>query len=285
MLPVAGGRHKVWTKRVGEGKTKVLLLHGGPGFSHDYLEVMESFLPPAGIELYHYDQLGCGNSDRPDDAALWTLPRYLDEVEEVRQGLGLDRFVLYGHSWGGILGIEYALRHPDRLSGLVISNMTASIASFLQRLETLKDLLPPASRARLAELEKAEDYDSPDYHRIVEGELYPQVLCRTQPWPEPLTRAFRIVNPAIYGQMQGKSEFVVTGNLRGWDSWDRLARIRTPTLTIGAEHDEMDPADLVRMAELMPNARSAICPNGSHLPMYDDQAVFFDHLLGFLKSV
>src|ERR1700760_1683355 len=95
MIPVAGGKYKVWTKRMGSGPIKVLLLHGGPGFSHEYLEAMESFLPQAGIEMYYYDQLGCNNSDHPNDTSLWTLDRYLEEVEEVRRGLGLDNFVLY----------------------------------------------------------------------------------------------------------------------------------------------------------------------------------------------
>ena len=101
-VPVVGGKYKVWTKRLGEGTIKVLLLHGGPGFSHDYFECFESFLPEAGVEMYYYDQLGCGNSDRSDDTSLWTLERYLEEVEEVRNGLGLTDFVLFGHSWGGI---------------------------------------------------------------------------------------------------------------------------------------------------------------------------------------
>jgi proline iminopeptidase len=109
MIPVVGGKYKVWTKQLGSGPLKVLLLHGGPGFPHDYLEAMESFLPQAGIEMYYYDQLGVGNSDIPSDVSLWTLPRYLSEVEEVRRGLELDHFVLYGHSWGGILAMEYAL--------------------------------------------------------------------------------------------------------------------------------------------------------------------------------
>ena len=112
MLPVHNGQYKVWTKRLGQGPVKVLLLHGGPGFSHEYLEAMESFLPQAGIEMYYYDQLGCNNSDQPDDPSLWNLERYVEEVEAVRKGLGLDNFVLYGHSWGGILGIEYALKYP-----------------------------------------------------------------------------------------------------------------------------------------------------------------------------
>jgi proline iminopeptidase len=120
MVPVVGGKYKVWTKKLGSGPVKVLLLHGGPGFSHEYLEALESFLPQAGIEMYYYDQLGCNNSDAPDDTSLWTLARYTEEVEEVRRGLGLDHFVLYGHSWGGILAIEYALQNQEHLRGLVI---------------------------------------------------------------------------------------------------------------------------------------------------------------------
>src|ERR1700760_3942886 len=143
MIPVAGGKYKVGTKRMGSGPVKVLLLHGGPGFPHDYLEAMESFLPQAGIEMYYYDQLGVGNSDVPDDPALWTLPRYLSEVEEVRRGLGLDHFVLYGPSWGGILAVECALNYQQHLRGLVISNMTAGMQS-LKRTAALKtQLLSP----------------------------------------------------------------------------------------------------------------------------------------------
>ena len=286
MVPVCGGKYKVWTKRMGAGSVKVLLLHGGPGFPHDYLEAMESFLPQAGIEMYYYDQLGVGNSDVPDDSSLWTLPRYLTEVEEVRRGLGLDRFVLYGHSWGGLLAIDYALKYQQHLEGLVISNMTAGVESYLKRLAALKEqLLPPEALAQLNALEAAKDYDNPAYSKIVEEALYPKMLCRLTPWPEPVTRAFRLVNEKIYNQMQGKSEFEVTGNLRGWDRWDRLHEIHVKALTIGATYDEMAPADMVKMAELMPNATSAICPNGSHLDMWDDQGEYFRHLLAFLRSV
>jgi proline iminopeptidase len=169
---------------MGSGPVKVLLLHGGPGFPHVYLEAMESFLPQAGIEMYYYDQLGVGYSDVPDDLSLWTLPRYLTEVEEVRQGLGLDHFVLYGHSWGGILGMEYALKYQQHRRGLVISNMTASTPSYLKRTAALKEkLLPPADLERLNALEAAKEYDNPDYMRIVNGQLYPKMLCRTTPWP------------------------------------------------------------------------------------------------------
>lgn len=284
MLPVRGGRYKVWTKRIGEGPVKVLLLHGGPGATHEYLEAMESFLPPAGLEIYYYDQLGCGNSDQPDERSLWTLPAYVEEVEEVRRGLGLDRFVLYGHSWGGMLAIDYALKYQQHLSGLVISNMTAGIQAYLRRTAGLKDLLDPATRRRLDALDSAGDYDNPEYVRIMMEKLYPQMLCRTMPWPEPVTRGFAHLNQTIYNQMQGKSEFLVTGNLKDWERWDRLGEIDVNALTIGARWDEMDPEDMVKMARMMPRARSFVCPNGSHMCMWDDQAFYFDNLIGWLRT-
>lgn len=285
MLPVANGKYKVWTKRLGQGPLKVLLLHGGPGFSHEYLEAMESFLPQAGMEMYYYDQLGCNNSDQPDDLSLWTLERYLEEVEAVRVGLGLDHFVLYGHSWGGILGIEYALKYQQHLRGLVISNMAAGIQAYRKHATAWKKQLGPKSFATLQALEAKEDYDSPEYERIMMEELYPQMICRTHPWPEPVSRAFRHMNEKIYVQMQGKSEFLVTGNLKSWERWDRLHEIKVKTLTIGSRYDEMDPKDMQKMATLMPNATSAYCPNGSHLCMWDDQAVYFRRLLQFLRGV
>lgn len=285
MIPVVGGKYKVWTKKLGSGPVKVLLLHGGPGFSHDYLEAMESFLPQSGIEMYYYDQLGCGNSDKPADTSLWTLPRYVQEVEEVRRGLGLDHFVLYGHSWGGILAIEYALNYQQHLRGLVISNMTAGTQAYLKRTAALKLQLPPATLAKLTALEAKQDYDSPEYTKIMMEDLYPKMICRVQPWPEPVTRAFRQSNETIYNQMQGKSEFLVTGNLKDWERWDRLHEIKVKALTIGAQYDEMDPNDMRRMAALMQNATAAICPNGSHLDMWDDQAIYFQHLVTYLHSV
>jgi proline iminopeptidase len=236
--------------------------------------------------MYYYDQLGCNHSDQPDDPSLWTLPRYVEEVDEVRRGLGLDRFVLYGHSWGGILAIEYALKYPGHLRGLVISNMCAGTQAYLKRAEALKvQMLSGASLARLRALEAKADYDSPEYWKILMDELYPQMLCRARPWPEPVTRAFGHLNQKIYGQMWGKSEFAVTGNLKEWERWDRLPEIKTRALTIGSSYDEMDPEDMKKMAILMPNASSFICQRGSHLCMWDDQAFYFENLLKFLHAV
>jgi proline iminopeptidase len=285
MIPVMGGKYKVWTKRIGSGPLKVLLLHGGPGFTHQYLEAMESFLPEAGIEMYYYDQLGCGNSDRPEDLSLWEIPRFVEEVEEVRRGLGLEDFVLYGQSWGGMLSIEYALKYQHHLRALVISNMTAGIQSYLKRIGEVAKKLDPVTLATLRVFEATEDYDAPEYQRIMMEELYPMAICRSKPWPEPVTRAFRDASLAIYNHMQGKSEFVVTGTFKDWERWDDLHKIEVKTLTLGAENDTMDPEDIRKMATLMPNATAAICPEGSHLAMWDDQAIYFEHLLGFLRTV
>ena len=288
MVPVRGGKYKVWTKRMGpaDADLHVLLLHGGPGFTHQYLEAMESFLPEAGIAMYYYDQLGCGNSDQPDDLSLWTRDQYREEVEDVRLALGLENFVLYGQSWGGMLSIEYALKYQQHLRGLVISNMTAGIQAYLRRAgELAETLLTPALRASLEAMEAAADYDNPEYQRIMMEELYPQCICRVTPWPEPVTRAFNDANLAIYNEMQGRSEFVVTGNFKDWERWDDLHQIKVPTLTIGAAHDTMDPEDLQKMAEAMPRGTSLTCPNGSHLAMWDDQAIYFEGLLRFLKSL
>jgi proline iminopeptidase len=286
MVPVCDGKYKVWTKRVGSGPVKVLLLHGGPGFPHPYLEAMESFLPQAGIEMCYYDQLGAGNSDIPDDPSLWTLPRFTTEVEEVRKGLGLDNFVLYGHSWGGILAMEYALNYQQHLRGLVISNMTAGIQSYLKRTVALKQqMLSAEDLKKFDALEAAKDYDNPEYGAIAESKLYTQMICRTKPWPEPVDRTFRLANAKIYNLMQGKSEFEVTGNLKDWERWDRLHEIKVKALTIGAKYDEMDPEDMRKMAKMMANATCFVCPNGSHMGMWDDQAFYFEHLLAFLRTV
>ena len=184
-----------------------------------------------------------------------------------------------------MLSIEYALKYQHNLRGLVISNMTAGIRSYLKRIGEIAQRLDPVTLAKLQELEAAEDYDSPEYQRIMMEELYPIAICRCKPWPESVVRAFRDANLAVYNHMQGKSEFVVTGTFKNWERWDSLHKIKVKTLTLGAENDTMDPEDIKKMATLMPNATSAICPVGSHLAMWDDQAVYFEHLLKFLRSL
>ena len=282
------GKYNVWTKKIGEGKMKVLLLHGGPGFSHDYMECFESFLPQEGMELYYYDQLGCGNSDKPQDTSLWNIPRYVEEVEQVRKGLGLENFYLVGQSWGGMLAMEYLHKYQSHVKGAVLSNMTASAPSYVKYTSKLKQqILSPQDIATYDSLDKLKAYNTPQFENLLMNKLYTKVVCRLplEQWPEPLMRAFKKVNSIIYIQMQGVDEFHVTGNFKDWDMWDRLPNIKVPTLVLGAMYDEMNPEDMKREGRLIPNSRTYLCPNGSHLAMYDDQQNYFKSLIGFLKEV
>lgn len=279
------GRYDVWVKQVGTGNIPVLTLHGGPGFNHFYLECFEDFLPAAGVRYWYYDQLGCGFSDSPADESLWTVERYRDEVEQVRRALGLDRFILFGHSWGGMLTLEYALKYPQHLAGIVVSNMTASVAEYVKHAETLLKALPTEAQAIIAKHRAARDYDSPEYQRVLMEQVYRRHVCRLDPWPEPVQRTFRTVNAKIYNYMQGPDEFNITGSFRNWDVWNRLPSIKLPTLLIAARHDEMAVEQIQRMGTLIPGARVAVCEKGSHMAMYDDQQSYFATLLPFLQSV
>lgn len=278
------GKYTVWVKQVGTGAIPVLTLHGGPGLNHFYLECFEEFLPQQGIRFWFYDQLGCGFSQAPDDPSLWTLDRYREEVEQVRRALALDRFVLYGHSFGGMLAMEYALKYPRHLAGLVISNMTASVAAYVEYAATLLRALPAPARRIIAKYRASGDFAAPEYRRVLMAELYQRHVCRLRPWPEPLRRSFRTLNEQIYETMQGPDEFDITGNFRHWDVWARLPQISVPTLVIAARHDEMSPAQIRRMSTLIPGARFALCPNGSHMAMYDDQRRYFEYLVPFIRE-
>jgi proline iminopeptidase len=285
------GDFRVWTKRVGNNPTmKVLLLHGGPGATHEYLEAFDSYFPGAGIEYYYYDQLGSAYSDQPDDADLWDTARFVEEVEQVRQALGLtrDNFYLYGHSWGGILGIEYALQYQEHLKGLIISNMMASIPAYNEYAQNeLMPELDPAVLAEILEYEGAEDYENPRYMELLVTNYYTKHILRMPPdqWPDPVNRAFANINPGVYVLMQGPSEMGASGRLEFWDRTDDLASISVPTLVIGAAHDTMDPEHMEWMANQVPSGRYLHCPEGSHMAMYDDPEVFFDGLVRFIKDV
>ena len=161
MIPVRGGKYKVWTKKVGDGHIKVLLLHGGPGLTHEYFECMENFFPQSGIEFYYYDQLGSHYSDHPTDTALWSVDQFTDEVEEVRKGLGLDSFYLLGHSWGGMLTMEYAVKYPGHLKGVIISNMSAGIPNYVVYINKLRDKQPADEVAKMKKYETANQSDNP----------------------------------------------------------------------------------------------------------------------------
>jgi proline iminopeptidase len=282
------GKYHVWTKKVGNGKIKVLLLHGGPGFSHDYMDCFDDFLPKEGIEIYYYDQLGSGNSDNPADTSLWNIPRFVEEVEQVRKGLNLDTFYLFGHSWGSMLAMEYLHKYQSHVKGAVLSNMTAGMKDYISYAAKLKqEIFNEKELALYDSLDKLKKYDSPQYTDLLMNKLYTQVICRLplEKWPEPLMRAFKKANPVIYKQMQGVDEFHVTGNFKDWEFWDKLPAIKVPVLVLGGMKDEMNPEGIKKEGQLLPQSRTYLCPNGSHLSMYDDQQNYFNNLIAFLKDV
>jgi len=285
------GNFNVWTKRFGNNPTiKLLLLNGGPGATHEYFECMENFLPAEGIEFIYYDQLGCGNSQDPKDTSLWDLDRYVEEVEQVRQALNLDNsnFYLLGHSWGGILAMQYALKYQDNLKGLIISNMMSSgpdYGKYAQ--EVLAKQFDPKILDTIRQIEAKGDFQNPKYMELLLPHFYAKHILRIplEQWPEPVNRSFAKMNQSLYVTMQGPSEFGISGKLVNWDVKAQLPQIKTPTLTIGGTHDTMDPEHMKWMSTQLPKGRFLLCPNGSHMSLYDDQQIYMKGLIQFMKDV
>ncbi len=285
------GDFRVWTKRVGNNPAiKVLLLHGGPGGTHEGFEACDSYFPAAGIEYYYYDQLDSGYSDQPDDPELWEVSRFVEEVEQVRQALSLDQnnFYLLGASWGGILAIEYALKYQRHLKGLIISNMMASAPAYNEYATNV--LMPAMDQTALAEIKRLEaegDTENPHFMELLFQHHYIKHVLRMplDMWPEPVNRMFKHINPKIYTLMQGPSELGLSGKLLNWDRTADLRQISVPTLVIGACYDTMDPAHMEWMAGQVQKGRYLFCPNGGHFALYDDQEVYFRGLTQFIHDV
>lgn len=295
MIPIQTpkGTFNVWTKRVGNNPTiKVLLLHGGPGMTHELYSSFDGYFPAEGIEYYYYDQLGSYYSDQPSDNDLWTIERFVDEVEQVRLALGLnkDNFFLYGQSWGGILAMEYALKYQENLKGLVISNMMASLDDYEKYAkEVLGPQMPGEVFEEIMEIEANSDFENPRYEELLMEHHYQYHVLRMplSEWPEAVVRSLKHLNPEVYVYMQGHSEFGITAgaSLKGWDLSQELLKLTVPTLVVGAGHDTMDPKHMEWMSTQVINGRFLLCPDGSHMVQYDDQKVFFEGLIKFIKDV
>ncbi len=284
------GTFNVWTKRIGNNpKIKVLLLNGGPGATHEYFECFENFLPAEGIEFIYYDQLGCGNADNPNDTSMWDLPRYVEEVEQVRKALKLDNtnFYLLGHSWGGILAMEYATKYQNNMKGLIISNMMASCPEYDKYAnEVLAKQMNPEVLAELMKMEANNDFSNPKYMELLLPNFYEKHILRfpAKDWPEPVNRSLGKTNQSLYVTMQGPSEFGISGKLEKWDRKADLKNVKIPTLVIGAKHDTMDPKHMEEISKILPNGSYLFCTKGSHMAFYDDQKTYFSGLISFLKK-
>jgi proline-specific peptidase len=276
-LDVPGGR--VWYRIVGEGGTPLLCLHGGPGFTHNYLEAMEALGDRR--QVVFYDQLGCGNSDRPDDVSLWTVDRFVAELAQVRATLGLDRLHLLGSSWGGMLAMQYVL---DRQPDLVSLTLCGSPASMIRWVADCDELLAqePAEVVQVIRQHEADGFTAcPEYQAAILG-FYRQHVCRLSPWPAGLERSFAEAGYQVYNTMNGPSEFTVTGTLKDWDIMDRLGEIQVPTLLVGGRYDECRPGHLEAMHSRIAGSQLHIIEDASHLCFAEQPEAFTSLVNAFL---
>ena len=279
--------YRTWYKVVGElhpasEKLPLLLLHGGPGFPHDYLEDLAQ-LAQGGRAVVFYDQLGCGRSDHPDDAALWVMNTFVEEIDAVRKAIGLGRVHLLGHSWGGWLALEYALRHPPGLTSLILASTCASVPAFAAEARRLKESLPARVRETIDRHEAAGTTHDDAY---VEATMayYSRWVCRRDPFPEHVMRSLMNVREEVYGAMQGP-DWKVTGNLKDWDVTDRLGELDLPVLITSGRHDVMTSTLVKPLLARIRGAEHALFEESAHLAMAEEPERYLRVVESFLGCV
>jgi proline iminopeptidase len=279
-ITIEGG-HKVVAYVFGKGGETLFCLNGGPGLPCDYLRDAHSCLADQGYRVVAFDQLGTGAADRPTDPALWTITRYVAETEAVRQALGLGRVHLLGHSWGGWLGVEYALTHPEALRTLILEDTAADIPHLVGELERLRAALGPETVAMMQRHEAEGTLEHPEYKAAITILNYRHV-CRLDEWPAPVRRSLDDWNMGPYDTIQGPNEFLYTGNLKDWNRLPDMRRIEAPVLITVGQHDELTPACALRMKLALRRAELHVFPNSSHMPFYEEPQAYYPVLLDFL---
>ncbi|MFC4565987.1 proline iminopeptidase-family hydrolase [Nocardiopsis mangrovi] len=285
------GDYATWyrvTGTPGRGRPAVVTLHGGPGVTHDYLLDLAG-LADAGWPVVHYDQLGNGGSSTVPDAdpGFWTPAVFNDELGNLLSRLGIaDDYVLFGHSWGGLLAAVHASHRPPGLRGLVVANSPASYPEWLKELKVLRDALPPGVNETLAAHEAAGTTDSREYFDAMMV-FYNRHVLRMDPWPRLYTATFMdtLGNPTVYRTMNGPCEFHVVGTLKDWGVIDLLPRIDTPTLVISGRHDEVTPNSARPFHDLIPGARWHVFDESSHNPHLEEPERFTEVITEFLTSL
>ncbi|MBB1063455.1 proline-specific peptidase family protein [Limosilactobacillus fastidiosus] len=289
IITLDNGYH-LWTNTQGEGDIHLLALHGGPGGNHEYWEDTAAQLKKQGlnVQVTMYDQLGSLYSDQPDYSdpeiakKYLTYEYFLDEVDEVREKLGLDNFYLIGQSWGGLLVQEYAVKYGQHLKGAIISSMVDEIDDYVKNVNALREkTLPKEAVDFMKECEAKNDYSNPKYQEYVQV-MNENYIDRKQ--PSKLYHLKDIGGDAVYNAFQGDNEFVITGKLKDWHFRDQLKNIKVPTLVTFGEHESMPLATGKKMAELIPNAKFVTTPNGGHHHMVDNPDVYYKHLADFIRE-
>ncbi len=277
------GRYKVVTYSYGDSDETLFLLNGGPGIPCNYLRDPLLPLVDAGYRVVTYDQLGTGASDRPKDKSLWTIGRYVEEVETVRKTLNLGRVHLLGHSWGGWLSIEYSLKYQKGLKSLILSNTCGDMPHLVEQLDRHRAALGPETVAMMQRFEATGNLNHPAYQAAITILNYRHVF-RNDVWPKTVADAFKKLNMDIYGTMQGPNEFLYVGNLKNWNRIPDMHKIAVPTLIMCGHHDELTPACSMRMRNVLPNSKITVFPNCSHMAMYEDPEAYLTRVTAFLDT-
>ncbi|EKF17505.1 proline iminopeptidase-family hydrolase [Nitratireductor pacificus] len=275
--------HTVVCDIVGEGEETLLCLNGGPGLSCDYMLSGHTALAGKGLQVVSFDQLGTGRSDRPEDDSLWSIERYVEEVETVRTALGLGKVHLAGHSWGGWLAVEYAVTHPENLASLILENTCADIPHLIGELHRLRAALGPEAVTMMAAHEARGDFQHPEYQAAITL-LNHRHVCRLREWPEPVKRSLSTSNRHIYNLMQGPNEFHYIGNLKDWRRLDELRAVDVPALIVVGRHDEITPNCARLMKEAMPHARLEVFEASAHMPFHEEPERFLQVMRDFLDA-
>ncbi|OBG96127.1 proline iminopeptidase [Mycobacterium sp. E3251] len=279
-IAVPGG--VVWFKRVGAGTgLPLLVVHGGPGLPHTYLRSLERLADER--EVIYWDQLGCGKSECPSNPELWTMQRSVAEMDAVVAGLRLNRFHIFGNSWGGMMAQQYALDVPSGAATLTISNSIASIPQFSEMVARLKSELDPATQSAIERHEAAGTTYTAEYQNAIRtwNETY---LCRVRPWPPELLEAFANMGADIFETMFGPSDFHIVGTIRDWDVFDRLAAITLPTLILAGRFDECVPEHMWDMHRRIAGSRFVFFEESAHMPFIEEPAKFDSVMRDFLRQ-
>jgi L-proline amide hydrolase len=275
------------TDRPQASKTPVVVLHGGPGASHNYTLRMAR-LAEQGFPVIHYDQIGTGLSTHlPDEGAdFWTVELFLDELNTLLLQLGVNEgYHLIGQSWGGMLAAEHAIRRPAGLRSLVIADSPASMDLWVAEANRLRAGLPQEIQAVLRQHEAAGTTDSAEYEEAMKA-FYDRHVCRIVPNPPEVTESFDSIaeDPTVYHTMNGPSEFHVIGTLREWSAVDRVLDVVAPTLLVSGAHDEATPATMQPFMDAIPDVRWEIFAESSHMPHVEEEDRFLDVVGDFLHT-
>jgi L-proline amide hydrolase len=279
-----------WYRVVGDlksTKTPVMVLHGGPGAGHNYCEPIAEVLAQTGRAAVLYDQIGCGNSthlpDKPKE--FWTPELFMEELVLLTQHLGIsDKYNIVGQSWGGMLGMQFAISKPKGLNAMVIADSPASMEVWVSEANKLRKELPPEVEATLLKHEAAETTEDPEYVAAVDV-FYSRHLCRI-PQPPYVVASFEqlAADPTVYHTMNGPSEFHVIGSLKHWDIRLQLKEITTPTLLVSGQYDEATPAMVKEIHGLIPGSKWELFAESSHMPHVEEPAKFKRVVSEFLDS-